>query len=45
MYWNRVFVTMEDEDVIIVLDGDDWFSRKDVLKILDKTYKDHRGLP
>ena len=29
-----------DEDVIIVLDGDDWFSKKDVLKILDKTYKD-----
>ena len=30
----------KDEDVVIVLDGDDWFSRKDVLQILDKAYKD-----
>ena len=30
----------KDEDVIIVLDGDDWFSRKDVLQILDKAYEE-----
>ena len=30
---------LSSEDVIIVLDGDDWLARKDVLKILDKTYK------
>ena len=29
---------MEDEHVIVVLDGDDWLYNPDVLKILDKTY-------
>jgi len=28
-----------DEDVIVVLDGDDWFAGKDVLSLLDETYK------
>jgi glycosyltransferase involved in cell wall biosynthesis len=27
-----------DEDVILVLDGDDWFASKDVLRILDNVY-------
>tara|TARA_R110000751_G_scaffold14408_1_gene46674 strand:- start:1919 stop:2668 length:750 start_codon:yes stop_codon:yes gene_type:complete len=29
------------EDVVLVLDGDDWFARKDVLKILDETYSNN----
>ena len=31
---------MEDEDVIAVLDGDDWFARKESLEILAKTYEE-----
>jgi len=27
------------EDVIVILDGDDWFARKDVLSILNATYE------
>ena len=30
----------DKEDVIITLDGDDWFARKEVLSILEKTYKE-----
>jgi glycosyltransferase involved in cell wall biosynthesis len=26
------------EDIIVILDGDDWFARKDVLSILNETY-------
>lgn len=40
---NSTFVGIEhlqpnDEGVVLVLDGDDWFARKDVLTILDNTY-------
>jgi len=28
----------DQEDVIVILDGDDWFARKDVLSILNETY-------
>jgi len=28
------------EDVIVTLDGDDWFARKDALSILEKTYRE-----
>ena len=30
------------EDIIVVLDGDDWFARKDVLSILNKTYNEEK---
>ena len=30
--------TPKQEDVIVILDGDDWFARKDVLSILNETY-------
>lgn len=29
-----------DEDIIIVLDGDDWFANENVLNYLDKTYQE-----
>ena len=33
------FLKPKDEDVIIVLDGDDWFSRPDSLSIVAETYE------
>ena len=33
---------IEDEDVIAVLDGDDWFARKESLEILAKTYEEKK---
>jgi glycosyltransferase involved in cell wall biosynthesis len=30
------------EDVIVVLDGDDWFATHDALRIIDETYRRHR---
>ena len=43
---NSTFAGIEhlqpnDEDVVLVLDGDDWFARKDVLKILDNVYSNN----
>jgi len=43
---NSTFVGIQhaqpnDEDVIIILDGDDWFARKDVLTILNNVYTDN----
>ncbi len=43
---NSTFAGIEhlqpnDEDVVLVLDGDDWFARKDVLTILDNTYSNN----
>jgi len=35
------YANPEDEEVIVILDGDDWFSRKDVLSILDKVYSNN----
>lgn len=32
---------LENDDVIIVLDGDDWFARPNVLQILNKTYSEN----
>ena len=31
----------DDEDVVLVLDGDDWFARKDVLSILNEIYSNN----
>ena len=31
-------VNPDDEDVILILDGDDWFAKKNVLSILNDTY-------
>ena len=38
------FLNPKDEDVIIVLDGDDWFSRPDSLDIVAKTYEEKECL-
>ena len=43
---NSTYVGIEnakpdDEDVIIVLDGDDWFAKKNVLEILDDVYSNN----
>ena len=35
------FLNPAEEDVIVVLDGDDWFARPDVFKILNKTYSEN----
>ena len=35
------FLDTKDDDVIVVLDGDDWFARPDVLEILNKVYSEN----
>ena len=35
------FLDNQEEDVIVVLDGDDWLARPDVLQILDKVYSNN----
>jgi glycosyltransferase involved in cell wall biosynthesis len=34
-------INPDDEDVILVLDGDDWFAKKNVLSILNEAYADN----
>ena len=34
----------DDENIIVMLDGDDWFARKDVLTILNKIYEEKECL-
>lgn len=41
IYDGIKFSNPEDEDIIVTLDGDDWFASKDVLKILNRTYVNH----
>ena len=38
LYTGIEFLDPAEEDVTVVLDGDDWFARPDVLKILNKAY-------
>jgi glycosyltransferase involved in cell wall biosynthesis len=36
---NSVIRQLEDDEIVCILDGDDWFSRNDVLEILNTYYK------
>lgn len=40
LYNSLIFSKPEDEDIITILDGDDWFARSDVFNILLKYYND-----
>lgn len=41
LYTGIEFFDPAEEDVTVVLDGDDWFARPDVLQILNKTYSEN----
>ncbi len=44
VYTGIKHVNPRDEDVVIVLDGDDWFARKDSLTIVNQAYKENNCL-
>jgi glycosyltransferase involved in cell wall biosynthesis len=39
IYKGIKLLNLNDDDIIVRLDGDDWFATKDVLKILNENYK------